>query len=165
MVWKQLTKVDQNVFLVGMGLSNVDVNSVWIYILLYQLILNIGINHFISWYGQQRFFINVKFLSVNFAPCMEQKTLTCMCYSLINIFGISIFDKPVSQENEKQFFGKYFLLNGHVYYQLFISDNNFMAQDVIFVILNSFHDLLLFNMVYVKQAILLYNEKSGVVQE
>ena len=138
-----------------MGLSNVDVSSVWIYILLYQFILNIDLNHFISWYRQQRFFTNIKFLWVNFAACLKQKTLTSMCYSLINIFGISIFDKPVSLEAEKQFFGKYFLLNGHVYSQLFISDDDIKVQDVIFVILNSFHGLLLFNLVYVKQAILL----------
>ena len=58
--------------------------------MLYQFVLNIDTNHFISWYMLQVFFIKIKILWVNLAVCRKQKTFICVCYSFINIFGISL---------------------------------------------------------------------------
>ena len=48
---------------------------------------------------------------------------------------------PFLRKLRNNFFGKCFLLNGYVYFHLFIFELDFMAQDFNFVILNSFHSL------------------------
>ena len=48
---------------------------------------------------------------------------------------------PFLRKLRNNFFGKCFLLNGYVYFHLFIFELDFMAQDFKFVILNSFHSL------------------------
>lgn len=47
------------------------------------------------------------------------------------------------------------MLNGCGWFRLFIFDHDFMVEDAAFEIFKSFHDLLLFDSVYVKQAMLL----------
>ena len=118
--------------------------------------------------------MKIKFLSVNLASA-GSKRFICLCYSLINIWykhelsylkhgqiycikrpkfnGLFSLTSLFLTKLRNNFFGKYFLLNGHVYFLLFLFDYDFMAQDFAFVIFNSFYDLLLFDLVCVKQAI------------